>query len=85
MLIDIIGVKYIDGYKLELEFENGVKKVVDFEEDLKQRSGPVIEPLKDIEHFKRVIVNKESGTIEWESGYDCCPSFLYERGIEIKK
>lgn len=85
MLIDVIGVKYIDGYKLELEFENGVIKVVDFEEDLKQHSGPVIDPLKEIEYFKRVRVNKEAGTVEWESGYDCCPSFLYETGVEIKK
>jgi len=46
MLVDIIGVKYLHGYMLELEFENGVKKTVDFEEDLKKYSGSIIDPLK---------------------------------------
>lgn len=58
MLVNIVRVKYLDGYKLELEFENGVVKVVNFEEDLKKYSGPVVTPLKDIEYFKRVRLNK---------------------------
>ncbi len=85
MLVNIVRVKYLDGYKLELEFENGVVKVVNFEEDLKKYSGPVVTPLKDIEYFKRVRLNKEIGTIEWDSGFDCCSSYLYETGAEIKR
>lgn len=83
MLIDIIEVKPLDNYKLELKFENGVRKIVDFKETVFNHNGPVIRPLRDEAYFKTVRVNIETGTIEWESGYDCDPGLLYEKGITI--
>ena len=41
--------------------------------------------IKDIEYFKRVRLNKEIGTIEWDSGFDCCSSYLYETGANINE
>ncbi len=82
MLIDIIDVKYLGKYKLELTFENSVRKIVDFEKDIFTYDGPVIRPLRDENYFKTVKLNKEIGTIEWESGYDCDPGVLYESGIQ---
>ena len=52
---------------------------------MKKYSEPVVAPLKDMEYFKRVRLNKEIGTIEWDSGFDCCSSYLYETGAEIKR
>ena len=83
MLIDVIEVKYLEDYKLELKFENGVRKIVDFKDTVFNHDGPVIKPLRDIDYFKTVRVNKEIGTIEWDSGYDCEPGVLYEKGMQI--
>ncbi len=52
---------------------------------MKKYSEPVVAPLKDMEYFKRVRLNKEIGTIELDSGFDCCPSYLYESGFEIRR
>lgn len=36
------------------------------------------EPLKDIEFFKKVRVDKELGTVLWPNEFDICPDSLYE-------
>ena len=48
MLIDVIEVKYLEDYKLELKFENGVRKIVDFKDTVFNHDGPVIKPLRDL-------------------------------------
>ena len=47
--------------------------------------GEVFEPLKDKEAFKKVKINTNTNTIEWENGADFAPEFLYKIGKEIKK
>lgn len=80
MLLDVIEVVYVSEYKLILTFENGEKKMV----DLKNRLiGPIFEPLKDVDYFKKVYVNKELGTIVWPNGADKAPETLYNIGQPI--
>ncbi len=64
MLLDVIKVVYNSGYKLIVTFENGEEKLVDLKDRL---IGPIFEPLKDINYFKKVYVDKESGTIAWSN------------------
>lgn len=66
--------KYIDGYKVELEFEDGLKKIVDLKASLK---GQIFEPLKNKEYFATVKYNPELATIAWDNGADFSPEFLY--------
>lgn len=40
--------------------------------------GPMYEPLKDIEFFKKVRVDKELRTVLWPNEFDICPDSLYE-------
>ena len=54
MMIDVIGVRRLGGFKLELEFSDGTVGVRDFE-SIRQRSGTMIEPLKDPSFFARVL------------------------------
>jgi hypothetical protein len=70
---------YLEDYKLQLTFNNGVVKVVDLHDEL---YGEVFEPLQEISFFKQVVVNEETNTIEWPNGADFAPEFLYEIGIE---
>ena len=60
-------VKYLNDYKLEVEFNSGEIKVVDLSNHL---DGEIFEPLKKVEYFKTVKVNPEFETIYWENGAD---------------
>jgi hypothetical protein len=80
MLVDIIDVKHKQDYQLILTFENGEKKLVDLKDRL---SGPIFEPLKDIEFFKKVYVDVELGTIAWPNGADKAPDVLYKIGLGL--
>jgi len=72
-LIWIQDAKYVEGYKLALTFNDGVKKIVDLKEHL---YGEVFEPLKNIDNFRNFIVS--DWTIEWKNGADIAPEFLYK-------
>lgn len=81
MLLDIIDVKYLSDYKLVLTFENNERKIVDLRDRL---NGPIFEPLKDINYFKKVFVNNETGTIAWPNGADKAPETMYDIGVPIQ-
>lgn len=71
MFTEVIKAEYIDGYRIKLWFNNNVTKVVDLKSSLK---GIVLEPLKDLDFFKRFAV--KYNTVEWENGADFAPEFL---------
>ncbi len=74
-------VRYLDDYRVEVGFDNGVFKIVDLASYLQ---GEVFEPLKDKTYFATVAVHPEIETIVWENGADFSPDFLYEIGKEIR-
>lgn len=61
----------LEGYRLRLEFNNGVEGVVDLSAEL---YGEVFEPLLDQALFRQVTLT--SRTIEWPNGADFAPEFL---------
>jgi hypothetical protein len=71
MFLHVIGVKYVDDYKLKLTFNNGVVGVVDLWPEL---YGEIFEPLQDKEIFQQVYLTGR--TIEWPNGADFAPEFL---------
>ncbi|PDV97582.1 DUF2442 domain-containing protein [Candidatus Chloroploca asiatica] len=71
MFIHVTNVQYLDGYRLQLHFNNGVEGVVDLEPEL---YGEVFEPLRDQQVFRQVALT--SRTIEWPNGADFAPEFL---------
>lgn len=72
MFLEIVKADYIDGYRIELWFNNGKSKVIDFYDLL---DGEVYEPLKNISNFKSFSIR--FNTIEWENGADFAPEFLF--------
>lgn len=70
----IVKVAVLSGYRLDVEFEDGVKGVVSLENDL---FGPVFEPLKDPQFFAKVAVD-EFGAICWPNGADLAPDAIYD-------
>jgi hypothetical protein len=80
MFLHVDQVHPLDGYTLRLEFNDGTTKDVDLSGEL---HGEVFEPLKDAGFFRRVVVNSETGTIEWPNGADFAPEFLHEIGQAV--
>lgn len=82
MFLHVTSVTYLEKYRLRLVFNDGFVKDVDLKDEL---YGEVFEPLKNIEFFKKVYVNTDTNTIEWENGADFAPEFLYKIGKAVKQ
>ena len=76
MMNDVIEVRYVRDYTVWLRFQDGTCGEVDIAPSFK---GPVFEPLRNVEFFKRVRVDPEIGTIVWPNGADVAPETLYHR------
>jgi len=72
----ILEVRYVSGYTVHLKFSDGAEGDVDLSDRL---FGPVFEPLKDIDEFRKVTLDPDIRTIVWPNGADFAPEFLYER------
>ena len=82
MFLHINSVRYLEGYRLEVQFSDSVIKEVDLEKEL---YGPVFEPLKSIEAFRQAYLDEETRTVAWPGGADLAPEFLYEKGKTIRQ
>ena len=75
----ITNVVYLGDYRLKVWFEDNSVKVVDLQPYL---DGPIFEPLKNLDFFRKVTVNSDIDTICWPNNADFAPEFLYEIGKE---
>ena len=69
----VIRAEYRGGYRIRLTFHDSQQKTIDFGPWLE---GPVFEPLKDPDYFKRFFL--DGGTVVWPNGADIAPETLYE-------
>lgn len=73
MLPSVTKAKYVSGYLIEVKFNDGTKKVIDFEPWL---TGPIFRRLKSKDYFKKFFI--DGPTIAWPNGADIAPETLYE-------
>lgn len=78
---DVLGVTWLGGSKLRLEFEGNELRDLDVA-DIVPFQG-VFENLKDPRYVSQVRVNPEIGTIVWPNGADLCPDVLYEKSTLV--
>ena len=78
--IEIESARYMDGYKLELRFNDGKVNVVDFENFLFSSGHPEIQKYQDKNLFKNF--NLTYGEVEW-GDYDLVfpVTDLYEKQV----
>ncbi len=77
-LLDVVDVKARPGYLLEIEFENGERRLFDMSTLIdKQPFGR----LKAANAFFRAYV--DYGTVVWPGNVDIAPETLYDRSIPI--
>jgi hypothetical protein len=75
LLVDVVAVRVLARYVLELTFDDGAVKILDLEDWL---TGPDFDWLReDYEAFRSVSVDAESGSIAFSNGASFAPSRLY--------
>ena len=70
----VIDARYLDGYKVEVSFNNGRKGIADLTDAL---HGSMFEPLKEKSVFSALTVDDELETIVWPNGADLAPEYIY--------
>jgi hypothetical protein len=73
-MVTVTAVEPLEEYRLRLQFDDGSERVVDLGDVL---WGPMAEPLRDPDYFRRVRVDDELRTIVWPNGFDLDPDVLH--------
>jgi len=75
MIHDLVTAVYKGDYRIELQFDDGKRGVVDFAKYVER--GGVFERFRGIDFFRSFSVNKELGTLTWADEIDIAPETLY--------
>ena len=79
MFLHVTEAKHIEGYKIEVSFNDGRSGVADLSTVLR---GPVFEPLKSTPEFAKLRVDKELETVVWSNGADLAPEYIYYQAFK---
>ena len=67
-LVDVVSVRVLDGFEVELTFDDGFVRRVDLDRFVR---GPIFQPLRDDPAlFRQAFVDPEGGVIAWPNGAD---------------
>jgi uncharacterized protein DUF2442 len=75
-MIWVVGAHYDGDYRICLEFNDGVKGIVDLQETIFTDTRPIFAALREKELFRRFRVALD--TLVWDNGLDLAPEFLYD-------
>ena len=75
MYHDVVSVRCLDDFRLELVFDSGESGVLDCKPIITQ--GGVFTRLRDPAVFQRARVNKELGVVTWDDEVDIAPETAY--------
>ena len=78
-MLEVTKAKYLSGFSLWLSFNDGTEGTVNLEDSL---WGPVFEPLKNVNFFRKFFVSPVLHTIAWSNDADFAPEHLKEKLIE---
>ena len=70
----VIAAEYVSGYVIRLKFRDGTAGEIDLSAEL---TGPIFEPLRDLEAFKQFRVHPDFHTLVWPNGADLDADVLY--------
>jgi uncharacterized protein DUF2442 len=77
----VLEAHHVSGHTVWLRFRDGSTAEVDITPALR---GPIFEPLKDIDYFRRFEIHPEFRTLVWPNGADIAPEYLYECGLATR-
>ena len=76
MIRRVVEGQYVSEFTIRLRFDDGKVGEIDLHDEL---WGPIFEPLRNPDYFRRFRVHPELHTIVWENGADFSPEFLYNQ------
>ena len=74
-IYDVVGFRSVGPYTLEIAFNDGIIRKIDFEGVLE---GDLYGPLKDMTLFQQVKLDGEGGNLVWPGGADFDPEILHD-------
>ncbi len=74
-MIKLIEVRHRGDFRIALRFSDGKEGIFDGR-TLLQRSGPLLEPLRDETYFSRAFI--DAGALCWPNGLELSPARLHE-------
>lgn len=75
MILRVLHVQPFGDVRLDLAFNNGVRKIVNVK---KLPFGPSFAPLREPGYFAEVPLDHDCGTVVWPNGVDIAPEALLE-------
>lgn len=76
----VVSVKPLENYMLEIEFADGLRKVI----DIRPFVGKGISAALQDEAYFRKVTLEDGGGIAWPNGFDFCPNFLRDDVPAVK-
>jgi hypothetical protein len=73
-MIKVSKIEWIGGHRLAFRFSDDSSGEYDFAPVVSE-GGPMVEPLRDHDYFKRVFL--EFGAPTWPNGFDIAPAWLH--------
>ena len=73
--LEVDEVRWLEGYRVEIVFNDGEKKAVDLEPLVFDTTKTIFKQIQDLDRFKSIKVNPVGG-VEWEGGIDLAPEYL---------
>ena len=78
--VNITDAKYLQFYKINLMFDDGLEGIIDLENMLSKSNSGVFSKLRDLNKFKDFHL--ENGAIVWSCNLDLAPEFLHDLLIQ---
>lgn len=72
MILHVTKAEYVADHRVHLWFNDDTDGKADLGDAL---DGPIFEPLKDVDYFKRFQL--KGHTLPWENGADFAPEYLH--------
>lgn len=79
--------KYLGGFRIYIRLSDGVEGTIDFSKFLKEKriDDSVYEPLRHVDFFRKVSLDRKQGTLVWPNDIDISPSLLFSLLDSFKK
>jgi hypothetical protein len=74
-MIKVSKIEWMGGHRLRFQFTDDSVGEYDFF-IIVNEGGPMVEPLRDLDYFKRVFL--EFGAPTWPNGFDVAPAWLHQ-------
>jgi len=77
MFFWVIKAELQENYKIYIEFNDGLKGVIDFKNKLTTDHREIIRELLDKDKFEAIKIERH--TVCWDNGVDFAPEYLYDQ------